>query len=73
LRFEFHTKSNSDCGIRFLSESEDIRWRHLYIREIGHEEAIKRLRGNESAIGFVPIFNGENLDAWKGALDEKPE
>jgi len=58
-------------SIRFLSESEDVRWRHLYIREIDHKEAIKRLRDNEAAIGFTPIFNGENLDGWTGEFDGK--
>ena len=43
-------------------------WRNLYLREIGSAEANQFLarRGNQ---GFVPIFNGRNLDGWAGALD----
>jgi hypothetical protein len=54
--------------IQLQTHGGEIRWRNLYLREIGPEEAGRILawRGNE---GFEPIFNGRTLDGWAGAVD----
>jgi hypothetical protein len=47
----------------------EIRWRNIFIREIGSEEANKILasHGNE---GFSSIWNGKDFQDWKGPVDE---
>ncbi|MDR1497312.1 MAG: DUF1080 domain-containing protein [Puniceicoccales bacterium] len=54
--------------IQLQTHGSEIRWRNIYVREIGNEEAIKRLRERNNT-GFRPIFNGKNLDDWAGATD----
>ena len=45
-----------------------IKWRHLFIREIGGTEA-NQLLAAQAADGFKPIFNGRNLAGWAGEID----
>lgn len=54
--------------IQLQTHGGEIRWRNIFLREIGSEEANKLLasRGGE---GFKRVFNGKNLDGWAGALD----
>lgn len=54
--------------IQLQTHGGEIRWRNVYIREIGSEEANKILssHGNE---GFTPAFNGKDLSGWAGAVD----
>lgn len=47
----------------------EIRWRNIYIREIGAEEANAKLRGDDAAAGFTSVFNGKDLSGWAGAVD----
>jgi hypothetical protein len=47
----------------------EIRLRNLAIREIASTEANELLRKFDSS-GFVPVFNGKNLDGWEGPLDQ---
>lgn len=54
--------------IQLQTHGGEIRWRNIYIREIGSDEANQRLRGADPA-GFKPIFNGKNFDGWAGPLD----
>jgi hypothetical protein len=46
-----------------------IKWRNIFLREIGPDEANKLLasRGEES--GFQPIFNGRDLQGWSGPVE----
>lgn len=56
--------------IQLQTHGGEIRWRNLYIREIGGEEATKRLRERSDApAGFKAVFNGKNFDGWAGPLD----
>ncbi|MDR1009784.1 MAG: DUF1080 domain-containing protein, partial [Opitutaceae bacterium] len=56
--------------IQLQTHGNEIRWRNIYIREIGGEEAVKRLRERSDApAGFKTVFNGKNLDGWAGPLD----
>jgi hypothetical protein len=45
-----------------------IKWRNIFIREIGPEEANKILaaKGGE---GFVPAWDGQTFAGWKGPVD----
>ncbi|MEZ6141230.1 MAG: DUF1080 domain-containing protein [Zavarzinella sp.] len=44
----------------------EIRWRNIFIREIGGEEANKML-AEKNASGFTEIFNGKDFTGWQGA------
>lgn len=54
--------------IQLQTHGGEIRWRNIFVREIGHEEANQILREN-SGSGFTSIFNGKNLEGWQGAVD----
>ncbi len=53
--------------IQLQTHGGEIRWRNVFIREIGSEEANRLLawRGKE---GFKPIFSGK-LEGWAGPVD----
>lgn len=55
--------------IQLQTHGGEIRWKNLFIREIGSEEAIKRLRGKKDPKGFKSVFNGKNFNGWAGPLD----
>jgi len=55
--------------IMLQTHGGEIRWRNIFIREIGPEEAIRLLRGDDRRQGFEPIFNGRDLKGWTGATD----
>ena len=44
----------------------EIRWKNIFIREIGTEEANKYLVDHIGS-GFKSIFNGKDFDGWQGA------
>jgi hypothetical protein len=54
--------------IQLQTHGGEIRWRNVFVREIGSDEAtrILRARGGE---GFVEIFNGRDFDGWAGPLE----
>ena len=45
-----------------------IKWRNIFLREIGPEEATKIL-AEKSAQGFQPIWNGKDFEGWQGPLE----
>lgn len=47
----------------------EIRWRNIFVREIGTDEANKLLRGKDPE-GFASVFNGQDLDGWAGPVSE---
>jgi hypothetical protein len=47
----------------------EIRWRNIFVREIGTDEANKLLRGKDPE-GFARVFNGKDLDGWAGPVNE---
>jgi hypothetical protein len=55
--------------LQLQTHGGEIRWRNLYIREIGSDEANKRLRGTDPA-GFKPVFNGKDFTGWAGPVSE---
>jgi hypothetical protein len=54
--------------IQLQTHGGEIRWRNVFIREIGSDEADKLLRGSDPA-GFESVFNGNDFEGWAGALD----
>lgn len=55
--------------LQLQTHGGEIRWRNLYIREIGSDEADKLLRGTDPA-GFESVFNGKDFEGWAGPTDE---
>jgi hypothetical protein len=45
-----------------------IKWRNVFLREIGPEEATKILK-EKSEQGFQPIWNGKDFAGWDGPLE----
>lgn len=54
--------------LQLQTHGGEIRWRNLFIREIGSDEADKLLRGKDPA-GFTRVFNGKDFSGWAGPLD----
>ena len=54
--------------IQLQTHGGEIRWRNVFIREIGAQESntILAKRGND---GFKTVFNGRNFDGWAGPLE----
>lgn len=55
--------------IQLQTHGGEIRWRNIFIREIGPAEANDILREKGGTEGFEPVFNGQNLDGWEGAVE----
>jgi hypothetical protein len=55
--------------IQLQTHGGEIRWRNIFIREIGAEEATKLLSSKASQ-GFKPIFNGRDFEGWSGPVSE---
>jgi hypothetical protein len=55
--------------IQLQTHGGEIRWRNLFVREIGTDEANKLLAsvGDE---GFSPVFNGKDFSGWSGPVRE---
>jgi hypothetical protein len=54
--------------LQLQTHGGEIRWRNLYLREIGSDEANQLLRGKDPA-GFESVFNGKDFSGWAGPLD----
>lgn len=54
--------------IQLQTHGGETRWRNIYLREIGSDEACRILASHGSA-GFKSIFNGRNLDGWAGSTE----
>jgi hypothetical protein len=55
--------------IQLQTHGGEIRWRNIFVREIGVREANRRLQ-TRGAEGFQSIFNGKDLSGWTGAVDQ---
>lgn len=55
--------------IQLQTHGGEIRWRKLFIREIGGDEANRLLRGKDPE-GFKSVFNGKDFTGWAGPVDE---
>jgi hypothetical protein len=54
--------------IQLQTHGGEIRWRNLFIREIGSDEA-DRLARDTDPPGFQSMFNGKDFTGWAGPLD----
>src|SRR5690606_28382764 len=50
------------------THGSEIRWRNVFLREIGSDEAntILASKGRE---GYISLFNGKDLQGWQGEVD----
>ena len=55
--------------VKLQTHGGEIRWRNIFIREIGPDEVAERLAARD-AEGFVRVDNGKDLSNWQGAVDE---
>ena len=54
--------------IQLQTHGGEIRWRNVFIREIGSDEAVARLRGADPK-AFRRVFNGIDFTGWAGPTD----
>ena len=54
--------------IQLQTHGGEIRWRNIFVREIGSEEANQILASNEND-GFESIFNEQDFTGWQGPLE----
>lgn len=54
--------------IQLQTHGGEIRWRKVFLRELGSDEANRWLRGQDPR-GFKPVFNGKDFTGWAGPLD----
>jgi 3-keto-disaccharide hydrolase len=54
--------------IQLQTHGGEIRWRNIFIREIGSDEANQRLSAIDPS-GFKSVFNGKDFAGWEGPLD----
>ncbi|MEY4384723.1 MAG: hypothetical protein RLY20_6 [Verrucomicrobiota bacterium] len=52
--------------IELQTHGGEIRWRNLFIREIGSDEANKILSTHGEDAGFKSLFNGNDFTGWAG-------
>jgi hypothetical protein len=54
--------------VQLQTHGGEIRWRNIFVREIGAEEA-NQILASKQAEGFQSLFDGKSLEGWKGAVD----
>jgi hypothetical protein len=54
--------------IQLQTHGGEIRWRNVFIRELGAAEANQLLRGRDDA-GFKSAFNGKDFTGWAGPVE----
>lgn len=54
--------------IQLQTHGGETRWRDLFIRRIGPEEA-NRILASKNDEGFEPVFNGKDFTGWKGDIE----
>jgi len=55
--------------IELQTHGGEIRWRNIYIREIGGAEANQILASRGEGAGFRSMFNGKDFTGWAGPVD----
>jgi len=64
----FETPVYPKGPILLQTHGPEIRWRSLFIREIGAEEANQMLAARD-ADGFAELYNGKDLSKWLDAVN----
>ncbi len=55
--------------IQLQTHGGEIRWRNIFLRELGAEEANKILQAESDEAGFKSVFNGKDWDGWAGPVE----
>jgi hypothetical protein len=55
--------------IELQTHGGEIRWRNIFIREIGSDEA-NRILASHGGSGFQSAFNGQDFEGWAGPVTE---
>ncbi len=55
--------------IQLQTHGGEIRWRNVFVREIGAEEATRILTNGGEKSGFKPVFNGRDFAGWSGPVE----
>ena len=55
--------------IELQTHGGEIRWRNIFLREIGSEEA-NRILASHHEEGFKAVFNGQDFEGWAGPTNE---
>jgi hypothetical protein len=53
--------------IQLQTHGNEVRWRNIFIREVGLEEAAESLAGEDGE--FKTIFDGKTLEGWGGPIE----
>ena len=55
--------------IELQTHGGEIRWRNIFLREIGSEEANKILAGHGEDAAFKSAWNGKDFEGWGGPVE----
>jgi hypothetical protein len=55
--------------IQLQTHGGEIRWRNIFLREIGGEEANRILASKGTGADWKNLFNGKDFTGWKGPVD----
>ena len=55
--------------IQLQTHDGEIRWRNIFVREIGGEEARQLLETRGEDTSFKPVFNGRDFTGWAGPVE----
>ena len=56
--------------LQLQTHGGEIRWRNVFLREIGSEEANKILASHGEDAGFKQLFNGKDFTGWAGSIGD---
>jgi hypothetical protein len=56
--------------IQLQTHDGEIRWRNVFVREIGAAEANQWLAQHGEDAGFKSVFNGRDFTGWAGPVDQ---
>lgn len=55
--------------IQLQTHGAEIRWKNVFLREIGSDEANRILASHGAGEGWKSVFNGKDFDGWKGPVE----
>jgi len=55
--------------IKLQTHGGEIRWRNVFVRDIGPEETAQILSARNTSEGFTRLDSGTDLSGWQGAVD----
>ena len=55
--------------VQLQTHGGEIRWRNIFLREIGAEEAGKILATSGGEAGFKSVWNGKDFEGWGGPVE----